>query len=258
MLLIITSCIKVNNKIPFLTVKNENDRLNQYIETLVWAFTNTPFDKIIYCDNSGISLDELKNKLSITQKLSKQTGKRFELLGFQGNLKQVYLKGKGYGEGEIIDYVYKNSQLLKSETVYYKITGRLTINNILTLIKNKQTENIFLFRANAKYVDTRFYCLKISDYKKYFRNVYKLTNDSNGYYLEHVYYDTLNNNKISYRRFLAEIEFRGISGSTGEIYNTLNTTHWLKSFIFSSPLYTTYIGRLLTNIIVTIFKKQKF
>lgn len=257
MLLIITSCIRVNKKTPFLTIKNEDERLQEYINTIIWAFRDTPFDKIIYCDNSGISMDELEKKLSVIKTLSKQTGKKFELFGFQGDSSQVLLKGKGYGEGEIIDYVYRNSQLFKTEHVYYKITGRLTINNILALIYRKKNENTFLFRANKNYVDTRFYCLKIHDYEKYFRYTYKSTDDLKEYYLEHVYYETLNTNKIAYKRFLVEIEFRGKSGSTGNEYKIIDHTNWLKKFIFASPLYTTYTGRFITNNIVNILRDHK-
>ena len=52
MLLIITGCIKVNDNTPYVAVRDDRLRLDDYISTIKWAIESEVFDKIVFCDNS--------------------------------------------------------------------------------------------------------------------------------------------------------------------------------------------------------------
>lgn len=67
-------------------------------------------------------------------------------------------------------------------------------------------------------IDTRFYCVKKSDYNKCLRNAYKEVDDEHGIYLEHIFYKKMKDNKLHYRSFYELPWIKGISGSTGLSY----------------------------------------
>lgn len=58
MLLIITGCIKVNDNTPYVAVRDDRLRLDDYISTIKWAIESEVFDKIVFCDNSGYVYDD--------------------------------------------------------------------------------------------------------------------------------------------------------------------------------------------------------
>lgn len=212
MLLIITGCIKVNINAPYVVIRDEDLRLNDYIETIIWAIESKIFDKIIFCDNSGYIYDD-----KMLQNLSEKRGKQFEWLCFQADTEIVNKYGKGYGEGEIIKYALNNSKIISDhEKFFCKITGRLKISNIDNLIK--ENSNCFMKKHFLKEIDTRFYCVSIIDYEKYLLDIHKKVNDSEGKYLECVFYDAFRKRKIKYKMFKERPLFLGASGSTGRKY----------------------------------------
>lgn len=129
--LLITGCIDVSNNIKYLKIKNKNDRLNQYLETIRWAIEETNFNNIIFCENSNYEYDFD----SYVSKLKNINKKNFEYLTFKGDTKNTDKHGKGYGEGEIVKYAYNNSKFLKDSDYFYKLTGRLKIKNINKILK---------------------------------------------------------------------------------------------------------------------------
>ena len=51
MLLIITGCIKVNDNTPYVAVRDDRLRLDDYISTIKWAIESEVFDKIVFRKN---------------------------------------------------------------------------------------------------------------------------------------------------------------------------------------------------------------
>ena len=118
MLLIITGCIKVNDNTPYVAVRDDRLRLDDYISTIKWAIESEVFDKIVFCDNSGYVYDDKE-----IQDLAKIRFKKFEWLCFQASPDLVNTYGKGYGEGEIIKYVLNNSKIISDSDYFFcKIT----------------------------------------------------------------------------------------------------------------------------------------
>ena len=114
MLLIITGCIKVNDNTPYVAVRDDRLRLDDYISTIKWAIESEVFDKIVFCDNSGYVYDDKE-----IQDLAKIRLKKFEWLCFQASPDLVNTYGKGYGEGEIIKYVLNNSKIISDSDYFF-------------------------------------------------------------------------------------------------------------------------------------------
>ena len=175
MLLLITGCINVNKNIPLVKVYDLKSRLNDYINTINWAIETKIFTDIIFCENSNYQLEISKIFCK-----AKNYGKSFEYLTFSGNIQNIVQQGKGYGEGEIIDFALNNSRLLKKYKFFCKITGRLKISNIDSLIN--QQSNWFMNKKELKETDTRFYCIKKDDYNTFLRNSYLNVDDTHGFF----------------------------------------------------------------------------
>ena len=102
--LLITGTVQVDPHMPCIAIADEDERFNAYIDTVMWAINETKFDKIVFCENSGY-----KFNLDIVDNEAKNAGKRFEYITFIADTDRVVKMGKGYGEGEIIDYALTNS-----------------------------------------------------------------------------------------------------------------------------------------------------
>ena len=177
--------------------------------------------KIIVCDNSGFDYSKI---FKVKERIAR-SNKKFEFLKFNGSLSQIQEFGKGYGEGEIMTYVFKNSDLIKEDELsFIKITGRLKVINIDLILNTTkplhsyfQSVNLNPFVKFSK-VDTRFYMCTKQLFKDVLQDSFHNVNDKEGYFLEHAYYHALTENKTKYNSFLFLPNFLGISGSTGQVF----------------------------------------
>ena len=124
-IILLTSCVNPNG-MPFTALSDINVRKQQYLDALRFYVNNTPLP-IVYVDNSNVDIKEYNV-------ISNIVDDRLELLSFDGNHDKEH--GKGYGELEIIDYAIKHSNIINSNknVSIIKITGRLVIVNIMTII----------------------------------------------------------------------------------------------------------------------------
>ncbi len=215
--LLITGCISPGSGIPTLKLIDEEERKKQYLSSIRYYIENSCFDKIVYCDNS--------NPIVETEILecANKNKKQFEWINFSGNQETVIEQGKGYGEGEIINYALGRSELLRNSSYMVKVTGRLKIKNINFLTRVARPKRIY-FQPNAtedkrKYINTRVYMMPILCYEKYFKFAYQEVDDKKGIYIEHIFGSIMEQNKIDYNRFLVVPDYCGMSGSTGAIYD---------------------------------------
>lgn len=230
--LIITSTVNVNSCLTVLI--DPEVRLKQYIDSVLFYLQSKRINKIIMCDNSLFDYSQIK----VINDQAVLSGKKIEFLNFEGDLNKIQEFGKGYGEGEILQYVFKNSILIREdEYCFLKVTGRLKLSNVDSILNYFQPEeNYFqpailnLFAKSFK-VDTRFYQLSKATFISFFMDSYKLVNDKNGFFLEHVYFKKLNEKKVKYKPFNQLPFFIGISGSTGITYE-FSKLSFLKKTIF--------------------------
>lgn len=173
--LIMTATIDVS-KTPFVQLSNPKERLVQYLCALISWINFSDISSIIFCENSNTKFDFHKVKeLALIQ------GKELEVLVFNGNLKsEIY--GKGWGEGEIIEYALEHSKLLKNSFAFYKVTGRLFVDNFSevhaaykgspnvfklqynNLTKHKKSSNVFLPISLLKDINRYLFSQSWSNY----------------------------------------------------------------------------------------------
>lgn len=246
-LLVITSCISPNREVPFLTVNNSDERRAEYEETIRWAISDSPFTEIVYADNSGCGLEFFHDYT----RLAETKNKKLELLSF--STADNYIRyGKGYGEGSIIEYAINHSRLIREnkEQYFFKITGRLKIENISGMMAHWDLKKVYLFRNYPLYdmLDTRFYGMPIAIYKKYFMKAYTRVNDKELNYLEKIFYEICQDNQIRYDCLKRYPCFQGRSGSTGKIY-IKNPNQKLFDFLCRTNIFNnSFIYKILLNL----------
>ncbi len=226
--LLITGCISPSPHVKNLTIQNAEERYRQYIDALIFYISETKIKNIVYCDNSNY----LENK-EIMQ-IARQYNKNFEWLSFQGDFKLVNKYGKGYGEGEIIEYALFNSKIIKTCSILVKVTGRLKVINIDRIIRHSNNNNYFFYitkRYCQKFVDTRFYIINKNDYINYFIKQYKNVRDSENIFIEHVFAKVIIKERLKYKHFIIEPNILGISGTNGKKYKSSKLKIFIKTFL---------------------------
>lgn len=239
-LLIITSTVNVNSNLTVLV--DPNIRLKQYITSILFYIKTKNISSIVICDNSGFDYSIIDELLQLGEKYSK----KLEFLFFLSDTDKTMKFGKGYGEGEIMSFIVNNSILYKREQYsFFKVTGRVIVSNIDIVIKfTPVKKNIFQrtqFKSllNEEKIDTRFYQIKKDQFEKYLLNSYKEVNDIRGFYLEHCFYKSIIENKMNFSFFYILPFLKGISGSSGVVYDIPKRNFIIRSFL---------------NLILNIFK----
>lgn len=219
--LLITGSIDISNKnIPFTQLKDSNERLKQYLDSIDYAIKNYhTIQKIVFAENTNFKYDYTKLK-----ELAKKYGKELETISFEGNIKETSIHGKGYGEIEIINYALKHSELINTSDIFIKLTGRIKVSNFDFVILSSYENNSFYYvsRANPPYIETIIYKIEKNLFINHFSEIGTEVSDKDGFYLEHAFLKKIESLKEHYNfgsfriyRFL-----RGISGSTEKKYNS--------------------------------------
>lgn len=218
MLAIITGTINPPQQMGQLTLRDEKERLRQYEESIRFFLESGAFSKIVFCENSNYGAERFSRLFEIAE----SRGIELEFLSFQGDGKESCIHGKGYGEGEIMEYVFSHSAVARGETYFVKITGRLKVDNIRDIViridQNKTYFNI-PNRTKRDIYDTRLYGMPVGQFRCLFINAYDQVMDNEGIFLERVYTRLLQENKIRVHNFPKYPRFVGISGSGGAIYS---------------------------------------
>jgi hypothetical protein len=210
-----TACVNPLKEVYGLVVSDSNKRRKQYEDALLFYIYNTEIKKIVFCDNSNTKMD-----VALIEK-AHENGKELELLNFQGNSMVTIEKGKGYGEGEILEYVLKRSHLINKCKYIAKVTGRLQVLNLNGILKcafkHQSLVNIYDM-SDGPFADTKFLVLKKTDFQDYLMESYKDVDDKNGVTLESCYAKAILENDVKYKNFPVYINFKGYSGTTGMQY----------------------------------------
>lgn len=210
--LLITGCIDPDPGVPYLEIKDVENRRRQYIESIEFYIKETGIKRIVYCDNSSASEPEALNELA------NQRSKEFEWLSFKGDSEKAVTQGKGYGEGEIIKYALDHSALLQEANYFIKVTGRVIVRNIDFLVAFMNANRLYFSRNTSTNVDTKLYGLPIEMYRKKFLNLYNEVDDKNGKYLENLFSDLIYGERLKIYNYIVFPNVQGVSGSTGKSY----------------------------------------
>ena len=213
--LLVTGCIRPVEGQAYLVLKDSKERLRQYRECLEFYLLHTGFKRIIFCENSGHPLN-----FTDLQDVALEHGKELEMLSFRGNTEGTRIRGKGFGEGEIVAYALAHSRHAADIRHFVKVTGRLIVRNMEELRKRLDVSkfyiNCLLIRHNPGVLDTRLYATPTELYKEHFLTLHEHV--SVGFNIEKAFTKRIYNESIPFKCFPRYPEFRGISGGDGMVY----------------------------------------
>lgn len=222
MLLILTGTIKPAAACGTVTIRDTEERLQQYIESIQFFIESGAFQKIVFCENSNFEINNSGiEKLAYLRDEANRQKVELEILSFQGDSEQTAIHGKGYGEGEIMKYVFDHSKLLNGEQSFMKITGRMKVDNITQIIERLKPEKTYFNipnRTHREMYDTRMYVMPVTSFQTLFMNQYDRVMDDEGVYLEKVYTSIIQEHHIPIDNFPRYPRIVGVSGSTGAQY----------------------------------------
>jgi hypothetical protein len=157
---LITTAINPPPGVPHLKLVNGTCRLvASRAAVLFWALSG--ISKIVIVDATNypvLSNDDMFMLVS--------TGVKVEQLYYQQDLILVQQRGKGYAEARLLEYALEHSELLKSESSFYKCTGKVFCRNFSVINKfivERGISNSFWQHHDDRvgfdttYIDTRFY-----------------------------------------------------------------------------------------------------
>ena len=220
-IILLTACINPGG-MPFTVVSDATQRLNQYLLALQFYLQNTSCP-IVFVDNSNMDKTPFLEYES-------QYGSRLEILLFDGN--KVKTQGKGLGEMEIIEYalIHSKFDLLLDKHRIVKITGRLIVRNINSLLKCDKW-HLYPYKSivchvnsDLTFADSRIF-ISLGSFMNLLVKQKKYLNDTKGIYFEHLLCQQIKQQKtFTFFPFITEPHFEGISGSTGIKYEKPNTS----------------------------------
>jgi len=170
---------------------------NKYIDTV----------KLVFSDNSGWDLTQLKNDLTDSYSLE-VVEKNIEFISLAPELFDIS-KGKGYNELLMINLAVASSKFIKNSDAFFKVTGRYPIYNLGYFHKtalnafNRQFDfycdvkdhNLYKLLGlnwNSHSFEARLWAAKTDFYKRYIAPEYVNCNDYDGRFVESVLFDKLN------------------------------------------------------------------
>lgn len=203
----------------FNNVKNMltdvKERLDQYTSTIKRYIKESSFDKIVFVENSGYSIDE-----EHFFQYAKAYGKEFEYLPFLGEVENVIKYGKSYGEAQCIRYGIEHSKLLEKEEYIYKVTGRVFLRNSKDICKSKAAHhNEFVALNDTKWCFTNFFKIRKEDFLLYLSDAQYECDDFNRKGIERIYYKRLLDARADVACFRNYPDLTGIVGGTGGTYD---------------------------------------
>lgn len=210
--LLLTTAAHASAKHTALT--DTQSRIDAFAWSLEQWCKSESINQIVICDGSNYNFSAIANAVN-------RSNKKIECLHFHNDAQKVAQQGKGYGEGQIVEFALRNSELLNSSQTFAKCTGRLWVKNhalCLKLFKKPASFNL-IGRRRVSFVDTRFYIADKKFYEEKLVKAHLKVDDDNGYYLEHSFADCLKGFNTRSLTFTCPPVIKGTSGSTGQVYN---------------------------------------
>ena len=249
-LLVMTSCIDPHAGHESIIRSDPLVRLKDYKEALrFWLhYPDRRIDKILFIDNSGYSLSELKNIVTNENTSNKEV--EFISLNCNWYPKSV---SYGYAEMHMLDVGLEQSKLRNTVSHIIKVTGRLKFPQLTRLLNHIVTDFDIVadarlwqtpFRKYKKsFVCTQIILFSYSFYMKYISNTYKEMCRSD-YWVETFLFKKLfylyqnDNGKIKriYMRFPCSVDPIG------------NPAHRLRSYTSFSQLVVNFIRSTLRKV----------
>ena len=176
-------------------------------------------EQIVLADATGTNLLTAHEEAEIDKSET-----RVEQINYKQDSEFVIRKGKGYGEGRLIEYAINNSELLAREEYFFKCTGKVYVRNfpaIAGAVKANNISNLFWrYMGDGSwtqpFADCRFYYTSKSFARNHLLPAYFEANDSGNVYCESRLHEALDRNMKAGRSERPLIA--GYAGATGETY----------------------------------------
>ncbi len=147
-------------------------RLGEYEHAIERYINMTPFNPIVFAENSGYPFNAKKY-----EKMAEKQGKIFEYVQGSFCAEEVKNRGKGYGEGLLIYEGLKKS-ILNKEELFYKMTGRIFLKNSEAIIRTRNRhKNEFIIYDGMGWCMTWCFKANVEDYMKVLGDIYKECDD---------------------------------------------------------------------------------
>ena len=229
-------------------------RMEEYKEALCFYLQKTKLP-IVFCENT---LCDMSGEFS-----SYIASGRLEYLTFDGNHYDKR-RGKGVGEIEILEYAFLHSKLLQDGTHIIKITGRLKVLNIKSLIAVRKMfgDNCIQLRISEDgvFTQSQFFIAPMLFLKEYFIPLGEMIDDRQCCYFEHVLgYSIKNQAEYCVIPFFNFPLIDGISGTFGTHYNIhytlLEKMYYVRKTIYKCIIFDNRYAQKKQNILERLLIK---
>jgi hypothetical protein len=196
---------------------NPDERLTATVEAVDEWLLRLPSVRIVICDGSGFDFTQVVRE--------RWPHANIETFTFVNDIESVARLGKGFGEGQIIDFALRNSRLLRGQKYFMKCTAKLWVGNIRHVLRDWTGGNNFVnlrvvSSPNEKVagkVNTRFFVVGRKFYDMHLRDAYLSADRRRGHFIEHEFGDRLirlDSDKLF--AFVTKPRIHGVSGTTGK------------------------------------------
>lgn len=145
-------------------------RWHQYQESLRFWLSHPSVENVVFFENSGCGVD-----FSPTQEMAMRLHKRLEIVTYKGN-EGTSERGRGYGEGELLNRALNQSYLIRDRESFFKVTGRFKVLNFAYLEASSRHHPVVVNARSLRkrqWVDTRFFKMTPEFYRKHLEHVHQ-------------------------------------------------------------------------------------
>ena len=219
---LITTANNPPNGMPYLSM---TDSVSRMIATkaALYFWVAQGVEQIVLADATGTSLLSEQEEAAIDESET-----RIEQINYQQNSDLVVKRGKGYGEGKLIEYAINHSELLSRVDHFFKCTGKLYVRNfhaVHSAVKANNLSNLYWrFMGDGSWrepwTDCRFYYTSKSFATSHVLPAYFGSDDIAGDFCENRLYEVAERNLKPGRALRPLVT--GYAGGTGEPYFDLS------------------------------------
>jgi len=134
-------------KTPYVALADIGERVAAYMEGFLAWCTESTISSIVFAKNCNTPI-----RHELLRKIAAGHSKEFEFVQVDSSPRSI-VQGKGFGEGDMIRQALDRSEILRSESEFIKVTGKLFCCNAAKLLDGNGRGAFFVSDAPA---DDRF------------------------------------------------------------------------------------------------------
>lgn len=198
--ILVTTAISPPSGVPFLQMTDQGHRkITTKAAILMWASYGAK--KIVIADSTG---HEVLSNSDVSELIN--YGIDIEQIFFQQDSSEVLSRGKGFAEGQIINFALEKSIIINNSGSFFKSTGKTFVRNyeiIKNIIRENRIRRFFWNRivddfisdknspilTNGNEIDTKFFLTDLEFALNIILPHYNATDDTAGKHCEKVIYD---------------------------------------------------------------------